>query len=124
MRAPSLPDLARACGYSAGYFSRVLVPSAVMDELSHPHTPTLVKDWFLSTPAWLSVEQQAEPALLKLPANLHRVSRKLAASRKASVVLLDDFDARRAAQGVSHKQLTIRSQPPASSLWTIARNAN
>jgi predicted nucleic acid-binding protein len=36
-------------------YSRVLVPSAVYEELTHPAAPRPVRDWTLSHPAWLEV---------------------------------------------------------------------
>ena len=37
-------------------FGRVYVPSAVMTELSHPHTPDVIRTWAASPPAWLTVQ--------------------------------------------------------------------
>ncbi len=81
-------------------FEHVLVPLAV-NELQHPDTPTLVRDWFLSAPEWISVHHDTLPASLDLPASLHAGEAQaiqLAHNRKVSIVLLDDFDARRAAK--------------------------
>lgn len=82
-------------------FEQVLVPSTVLTELQHPDTPEIIKDWFQSTPAWISVERDPVPALFDMSANLHAGEIQaiyLAHHRKASAVLLDDFDARRAAE--------------------------
>jgi predicted nucleic acid-binding protein len=82
-------------------FERVLIPSTVLTELQHPDTPEIVKDWFQLMPPWISVERGPIPAPFEMPANLHAGEIQaiyLAHHRKASAVLLDDFDARRAAE--------------------------
>ena len=37
-------------------FGRVYVPSAVIDELSHPRSPAVVRAWVSTLPAWLTVQ--------------------------------------------------------------------
>jgi hypothetical protein len=34
---------------------RILIPRAVLGELQHPHTPTVVRTWLADPPAWLEV---------------------------------------------------------------------
>jgi predicted nucleic acid-binding protein len=82
-------------------FNQVLIPSVVLSELQHAETPALVRDWSLAMPGWISVQSDPFPPLLDLPANLHAGETQaiqLAHHRKVPVVLLDDFDARRAAE--------------------------
>ncbi len=85
----------------AAIFTRVLIPSLVLHELQHPDTPPLVKDWFQSMPAWVSVEELPVATRVDLPPHLHggeTEAIQLACHRKAPIVLLDDLDARRAAE--------------------------
>ena len=82
-------------------FERVLVPGAVLTELQHPDAASLVKDWFLSMPPWISVEHGPVLDFFNVPVNLHARETQamyLAHHRQASVVLLDDFDACQAAE--------------------------
>ena len=85
----------------AAIFEHVLIPATVEKELQHPDTPALVKDWFQSRRAWLSIHRDPVPALLDLPRNLHAGEAQaiqLAHYRQVPLVLLDDFEARRAAE--------------------------
>ena len=59
-------------------FKQVPIPPAVLCELQHPDAPVRVRDWLLTLPEWISLQ--------------------LAHHRQVPVVLLDDFDARRAAE--------------------------
>src|ERR1044072_6870374 len=36
-------------------FGRILLPTAVVEELQHPHTPAVVRTWMTHPPAWLEV---------------------------------------------------------------------
>ena len=46
-------------------FGRVYVPSAVINELSHPRSPAVVRAWANTPPAWLTVQDptQIDPSL-------------------------------------------------------------
>lgn len=78
----------------AGLFDRVLIPSAVRDELTHPSAPLQVKHWMTNPKPWLSVENVA----LSQPGGpLHRgeaEALQLALQSKAAGVLMDDLDGR------------------------------
>jgi hypothetical protein len=36
-------------------FGHLLIPPAVLRELQHPHTPTVVRTWIATLPPWLEV---------------------------------------------------------------------
>jgi predicted nucleic acid-binding protein len=36
-------------------FGRVIAPTAVIDEMVHPHAPQTVRDWASDTPEWLEI---------------------------------------------------------------------
>ena len=38
-------------------YRRVVIPEAVLRELLHPETPTIVSEWIARRPAWLEVER-------------------------------------------------------------------
>ncbi|MGH9609366.1 MAG: DUF3368 domain-containing protein [Bryobacteraceae bacterium] len=85
----------------ADLFEHVWIPEAVLYELQHPDAPQPVRSWFRSTPSWLSVRHEPFPSYLDLPANLHTgetAAIQLAHYGKFQVVLLDDRDARCAAE--------------------------
>ena len=42
-------------------YRRVVIPEAVLRELSHPETPTIVSEWIARRPAWLEVERITTP---------------------------------------------------------------
>jgi predicted nucleic acid-binding protein len=41
-------------------FDRVIVPSAVWDELKHPKAPPIVRDFVAASPAWVEVRENPE----------------------------------------------------------------
>ena len=42
-------------------YRRVVIPEAVLRELLHPETPTIVPEWIARRPAWLEVERITTP---------------------------------------------------------------
>lgn len=78
-------------------FSHVIIPRAVERELSHPSTPTEVKEWLASTPAWLEVRvpNSEDTSLPVGPGEREAIS--LAREIGADLLLVDDRKARRAA---------------------------
>ena len=79
-------------GILPAMFERVLLPSAVRDELSHSDTPELVRNWMASPPGWVEVRETTvgsaddngelgagESAAIALAAELH-----------ADLLLMDD----------------------------------
>lgn len=91
-------------GYSSvlpDIFEHVWIPTAVLHELQHQDAPQPVRSWFRSLPSWISIRNESFPTLLELPANLHAgetAAIQLAHYGKFEVVLVDDLDARRAAE--------------------------
>ena len=47
-------------------YERVLVPTAVVEELDHPRSVAAVRAWLTRLPSWLVVEQVAETADVRL----------------------------------------------------------
>lgn len=79
-------------------FGRVVVPAAVMLELGHDRAPQLVRTFTSSPPGWLEVRT------VKLPVRDPRLGPgeseaiALACELRAETLLIDDRDARHAAQ--------------------------
>jgi len=42
-------------------FERVILPSAVKDELANPDTPLLVRNWIAAPPSWVNVRHTEKP---------------------------------------------------------------
>ncbi|MBI4581771.1 MAG: hypothetical protein HY718_18895 [Planctomycetes bacterium] len=78
-------------------FGRVLAPPAVIDELRHPHTPTVARAWAERPPAWLEMRSPAvlDPGLKLGPGEIQAVC--LAREVHADVVLIDERKATRVA---------------------------
>lgn len=71
-------------------FERVLLPSIVRDELSHPLAPASVQRWITVVPAWLEI---AESPAVALSAGIHKgeaASIALASALHADLLLMDD----------------------------------
>jgi uncharacterized protein len=74
-------------------FEKVLIPSAVLEELTESGTPENVRRRILSLPAWLEVRPVRDRADVVFPANLHRGEREailLAEEQHPDAVLIDD----------------------------------
>src|SRR5271154_1330427 len=74
-------------------FAKVIVPSAVYEELTEARAPENVRRRVLSLPAWFEVRtvREAQPAVF--PATLHRGEREailLAEELRADVLLVDE----------------------------------
>ena len=81
-------------------FGRVIIPPAVAEELQRPRTPTLVRAWMASPPAWLEMRPPQQPLVtttLRLGAG-EREALSLARELQADLVLLDDLEAREEAE--------------------------
>jgi predicted nucleic acid-binding protein len=81
-------------------FRRVLIPPAVVEELQRPHTPTPIRAWMASPPAWLEIHT---PRLLLMTPRLllgagEWEAINLAHDLGADLVLMDDLDAREEAE--------------------------
>jgi predicted nucleic acid-binding protein len=77
-------------------FGRVILPTAVARELSHPLAPPAVQAWIAKPPTWCEIRtpQTIQPIGLGLG---ERQAISLAAELKADLLLVDDRAARRAA---------------------------
>jgi uncharacterized protein len=78
-------------------YGRVVVPPAVIEELTRQETPDRVKSWISNAPAWLNVQ-----APTQMPAHVRTVlgagerdAIALATEMGADALLVDDRDARR-----------------------------
>ena len=77
-------------------FGRVVIPPVVAVELQRPRTPTPVRSWMASPPAWLEIRPPRQPLVtttLRLGAG-EREALSLAQELRADLVLLDDLEAR------------------------------
>ena len=71
-------------------FGEVLIPPTVFQELQHQHTPSPVRAWAQSLPAWIKVQK---PAVLDQTLNVDEGEREaiaLAREIKAVAILMDD----------------------------------
>jgi len=80
------------------FFGDVLVPSAVVRELSHPSTPEPIRAFILSQPVWLKVVEclTTDPKFDRFGAG-EREALTVALSHPGAVLLCDDGAARAAA---------------------------
>jgi predicted nucleic acid-binding protein len=79
-------------------FGRVYVPSAVIDELSHPRSPAVVRAWVSSLPAWITVQDPAQiDPLLNLGAG-EAAAISLALEIGADRILIDERKGYKVAQ--------------------------
>lgn len=76
-------------------FQRVVIPSMVLQELTHEHTPKIVRNFIVSHPEWLEIRnvKSKDNTLNTLdPGEQEAIS--LAGEIQAKTILLDDKDAR------------------------------
>jgi predicted nucleic acid-binding protein len=79
-------------------FDQVIIPQAVMEELSHERTPDAVHQWVAALPAWAVVRAaETVDSSLKLGRG-ERETIALAEQLKADALLLDDRKAWKAAE--------------------------
>lgn len=81
-------------------YGQVVVPPAVMTELSREQTPDLVRAWLADRPDWLHVQAPTH-VLAQLRQDLgegEREAIELAVEVSADALLMDDRDVRREAQ--------------------------
>jgi predicted nucleic acid-binding protein len=102
-----LPDL----------YGRVLIPPAVLRELTHTSTPAEVRSWIAYPPSWLEV---TAPALIDptLPPKLglgEREAISLALERRADAILIDD--------ALGRSEAKARALPVNGTLFVILESA-
>ncbi len=82
-------------------FGRIILPTAVRDELARPKTPAAVRDWLLNPPAWFEVRPVAQTYDMSL-ADLDEGERSailLAMELHADLLLIDERRAAKTARG-------------------------
>jgi predicted nucleic acid-binding protein len=83
-------------------FEKVLIPSAVFEELTAPKTPAFIRNLVSSRPAWLEVRDVPDTPSGTFPSLLHRGERQailLAEAVGPDLLLLDDRAGRKEALG-------------------------
>jgi uncharacterized protein len=73
-------------------YKRIIVPSAVLAELAHPDTPTVVSRWLVHLPEWIDIRQTAskpDPSLALLDPG-EREAIQLAQEHHAELLLIDE----------------------------------
>jgi predicted nucleic acid-binding protein len=80
-------------------YEAVVIPGAVLSELTSPKTPNVVKDWILNKPDWLKVEETPQIVDSKLDEIQigERQAIVLAQQIQPEFIVLDDRRARRLA---------------------------
>lgn len=83
-------------------FGSIVVPPAVVEELSHASSPSKVRAWIAGMPIWLEVDgRELEASREGRLARLHRGERhaiQLALAGPSDIVLLDELAARNVAR--------------------------
>lgn len=79
-------------------FGQVVIPAAVLAELQHSGTPTVVQRWIRNPPAWLLIRSaaQVDPRLRLGQGEAEAIS--LAVELHATLLLMDDRRGRREAE--------------------------
>jgi predicted nucleic acid-binding protein len=78
-------------------YDRLVIPSAVVHELTHAHSPTPVAQWIRAMPQWASVQSPLRIDLPALLGNGEQEAIALALELGATQLLVDDRVARRVA---------------------------
>ncbi len=86
-------------------YGRVVVPPAVISELSHDETPKLVREWLKNAPSWLEVREPREIGRSSVPLGAGEIEAiSLAEELAADALLIDDWDGR---QEALRRHLTV-----------------
>jgi predicted nucleic acid-binding protein len=78
-------------------FSQVLIPTEVANELSHPKTPEVGKDFIAKPPPWLDVQRPGHVEDIPGIDIGEQAAISLAQELKADLLLIDDWPSRQAA---------------------------
>jgi predicted nucleic acid-binding protein len=79
-------------------YGQVVVPPAVIEELSRDETPQPVRDWLKSAPEWLEVRRPREVGRSSVPLGAGELEAiALAEELRADALLIDDWDGRQEA---------------------------
>lgn len=76
-------------------FGEILVPPAVVRELSNPRAPEPLRSWIAGPPGWFKIKAPALVASAMEIGAGEREAIALAAEYKADLLLIDDLEARR-----------------------------
>lgn len=90
--------LIEAIGVLPKLFNRVILPGAVVAELTHPRAPLPIRNWAAKLPSWA---ERRDPVRLEFETHLDRGEAEaiaLAIELGASALLLDETEAREAAK--------------------------
>ena len=81
-------------------FDEIIVPSAVLQELSHERTPEKVFDWIQNRPAWVQIKSAPEDVVRKITGlgKGETEAIAIAIEENADAVLMDDKKAIREAR--------------------------
>ena len=71
-------------------FEKVIMPSAVRDELTDPDTPSLVRNWIADPPQWIEVRQAGSPAAVTDLGRGETAAITLAIELNADLLLMDE----------------------------------
>ena len=88
--------LIEAIGLLPRLYDRVVIPSAVLAELTHPKAPAVVRTWAAALPAWAEVRAPPHAELDDILTG-EAEAIILAEQLKADSLLLDEMEARREA---------------------------
>ena len=102
-------------------YGTVVIPEAVIEELSAPHTPVEVRNWIAALPSWTSIARVPSDALsFETLGRGEREAIVLAEESNNSILLTDDLQARIAAEGLGIQVVpTIRVLSTASVLSLV-----
>lgn len=84
-------------------FGKVLIPGAVVRELTHPRAPEIVKGFVANPPAWFKVHEIDAPSNLDSGVHIGEAEAVALAKALGAAVLMDDLKGKRyaASQGVT-----------------------